>query len=137
MLLVLFALTTQGARRTSLTYDEPIYIAAGYSDFATGDLHWHHPSLINHPPRINVLATWPLLLSPSRPDPRTVTDWRSEGVLSFARALPPILGPLEAVTFATRQPIIWRALLLGALARRWAGQWAVAWQDCRRWGHAF
>jgi hypothetical protein len=53
MLLVLFALTTQGARRTSLTYDEPIYIAAGYSDFATGttlhslitlpgSMYWRH-----------------------------------------------------------------------------------------------
>lgn len=122
LLLVLFALTTLGARRTSLTYDEPLYIAIGYSDLSTGDMRWHRPPVDNHPPLINLWTAWPLLLSPSHPDPTVVPGWGTENVLGFARALLPLLGPLEAVTFATRLPVMWLALMLGALVYRWAGQ---------------
>jgi len=120
LLLVLFAMTTLGARRTSLTYDEPIYIATGYSDLSKGYVRWH--AVIGHPPLVNMLTAWPLLLSPSRPDPTLVPEWGSDNMLGFARALLPMLGPLEAVTFATRLPVMWLALVLGALVYRWARQ---------------
>lgn len=125
MLLVLFALTTQGARRASLTYDEPMYIATGYSALYTGDVRWY--AVVGHPPLVNMLTAWTLLLAPNRPDPILAPEWGGQDLLGFARTLLPKLGPLEVVTFATRVPVMWMTLLLGTLVHRWAtdvgGRW--------------
>ncbi len=117
LLLVLYAQLMGGIRVLSLTYDEPIYIGVGYSDWAAGDPYWH--GHIGHPPLVNLLTAWPLMLDPARPDPRSFAQWGSSDVLGFAHALIPHLG-LERATVLTRIPVIWITLLLAALVYRWA-----------------
>jgi 4-amino-4-deoxy-L-arabinose transferase-like glycosyltransferase len=122
-LLVLFAQATSGACALSFTYDEPIYIGAGYADWMTGDVRMH--GFIGHPPLINMLTTWPLLLDCGhRPDPRQFSQWGGDDNLGFARDLLPHLGPPDRTAFLTRLPVIWITLLLAALVFRWAdGLW--------------
>jgi len=117
LLLALYAQLMGGIRGLSLTYDEPIYIGVGYSDWAARDLSWH--GHIGHPPLVNLWTAWPLLLDPARPDPRALPQWGSSDVLGFGRALLPLLG-LERATVLTRIPVIWITLLLAALVYRWS-----------------
>lgn len=119
LLLALYAQLMSGIQALSLTYDEPIYIGVGYSDWAARDLYWH--GHIGHPPLVNLLTAWPLLLDPARPDPRSFSQWGSSDILGFAHALLPRLG-LERATVLTRIPVIWITLLLAALVYRWAGE---------------
>ncbi len=120
LLLVFFAQATTGINKLSLTYDEPIYIGVGYSDWTTGDPFWH--GHIGHPPLVNLWTAWPLLLVPSHPDPRTFPQWGSSDVLGFSRALLVALGDLDRAAMLTRLPVVWLALLLAALVYRWAGE---------------
>jgi len=118
LLLVFFAQAISGINALSLTYDEPIYIGVGYSDWSTGDPFWH--GHIGHPPLVNLLTAWPLLLAPDHPDPRTFPQWGSSDVLGFSRALLVQLGRLDRTTMLTRLPVVWIAVLLAALVYRWA-----------------
>ncbi len=120
LLWLLFAQTMASSRRLSLTYDEPIYTAIGYADLTTGDVRWH--GVIGHPPLVNLLTAWPLLLDSDRPDARQVPGWGTEDSLGFSRAMIARLGSLERVTLVTRIPVIWLALLLAAFVYRWAQQ---------------
>jgi len=120
LLLALFAQAMGGARRTSFTYDEPIYTALGYADLTTGDVRLHQ--VIGHPPLINLLTAWPLLLGQARPDARQVPGWGTDDSLGFSRALVNQLGALDRVALVTRLPVMWLALLLAALVYRWAQQ---------------
>ncbi len=120
LLLVFFAQAISGIDELSLTYDEPIYIGVGYSDWTTGDPFWH--GHIGHPPLVNLLTAWPLLLMPDRPDPRAFPQWGSSDVLNFSRALLGQLGSLNRTTMLTRLPVVWIAVLLAALVYRWAAQ---------------
>lgn len=126
LLLLGFGTLIAGIAPLSLTYDEPIYIGAGYSDWVTRDMAWHGP--IGHPPLMNLLTAWPLLLAESRPDPRAFPQWHTSDILGFARALLPQLGPLARTTFVTRLPVAWLTLLLGAWVCRWARE---LWRDRR------
>lgn len=117
-LLILFTQTLFASRQLSLTYDEPIYTAIGYSDWATGDMRWH--GVIGHPPLVNLLSAWPLFLGPTRPDPTQIPGWGTEDSLGFSRALLVRLGTLDQVALVTRLPIMWLALLLAAFVYRWA-----------------
>ncbi len=118
LLLYFFGQAVAGIGPLSLTYDEPIYTGVGYADLATGDVAWHEH--VGHPPLVNLLTAWPLLLNPQRPDPRTFPQWGSSDMLGFSRDILPHLGTLEQVTFVTRLPIIWLCVLLAALVYRWA-----------------
>jgi len=120
LLLVLFAQTALASRHLSLTYDEPIYTAIGYADLTSGDVRWHE--VIGHPPLVNLLTAWPLLLGPNRPDARQIPSWGSVDSLGFSRAMVKQLGPLERTTFVTRIPVMWLSLLLAAFVYRWAQQ---------------
>ena len=120
LLLYFFGQAVAGIRPLSLTYDEPIYTSVGYADLVTSNVDWHEH--VGHPPVVNLLTAWPLLLNPERPDPRTFPQWGSSDVLGFARSLLPHLGELESTTFVTRIPVIWIALLLAALVYRWANE---------------
>ena len=120
LLLVLFAQTALASRHLSLTYDEPLYIAIGYADLTTRDVRWHE--VIGHPPLVNLLTAWPLLLDPNQPDARQIPSWGSVDSLGFSRAMVKQLGPLERTTFVTRIPVMWLSLLLAAFVYRWAQQ---------------
>ena len=120
LLLVFFAQTMQASRRLSLTYDEPIYTALGYADWVTRDPRWHQ--VIGHPPLVNLLTSWPLLLGPTHPDPTQVPGWGTEDALGFSRALVVQLGSLDRVALVTRLPVMGLALLLAAFVYRWAQQ---------------
>lgn len=119
-LLVLFAQTMFASRQLSLTYDEPIYTAAGYAVLTTGNMHWH--AVIGHPPLVNLLTAWPLLLDSARPDATQVFGWGTDDLLGFSRALIDQLGSLERVALVTRLPVMWLTLLLAAFVYRWAQQ---------------
>jgi 4-amino-4-deoxy-L-arabinose transferase-like glycosyltransferase len=119
-LLILFAQTMFASRQLSLTYDEPIYTATGYADLTTGDVRWH--GVIGHPPLVNLLTAWPLLLDSLHPDARQVPGWGTQDSLGFSRALINRLGPLERVALVTRLPVMWLALVLAACVYRWAQQ---------------
>jgi len=119
-LLALFAQMAFASRRLSLTYDEPIYTAIGYADLTTGDMHWH--SVIGHPPLVNLLTAWPLLLEPARPDATQIPAWGTNDSLGFSRALITQFESLERVALVTRLPVMWLTLLLAAFVYRWARQ---------------
>lgn len=119
LLLVMFAQLVCGARHLSMTSDEPSHIVAGLTYLATGDL-WI-PPLHGHPPLINVLAAWPLLLQPERPPFRALAGW-GDDFSTYVRATWPLLGPIERVAFVTRLPIMLMALALAALVFRWTSQ---------------
>ncbi len=118
LLLALFGQAVFGSTRLSLTTDEPMHIAMGYTVLATGD--YHLLPLHIHPPLVNAWAAWPLLLRPDRPDPRQVPGWDQDNLWKFSAQLIPRLGPVESVELATRVPIMLLALLLGAVVYRWA-----------------
>jgi 4-amino-4-deoxy-L-arabinose transferase-like glycosyltransferase len=117
LLLVLFGQSVFGSLRLSLTVDEPIHIAMGYTWLSAGD-----PGQMpqHEPPLINQWSAWPLLLRPDVPDPRQVPEWDSSYPPHFATELLTLLGPIESVELATRVPVILVSLLLGAVVYRWA-----------------
>jgi 4-amino-4-deoxy-L-arabinose transferase-like glycosyltransferase len=119
-LLALFAQTALASRQLSLTYDEPLYTAIGYADLTTGDMRWH--GVIGHPPLVNLLTAWPLLLDSIRPDARQTASWGTDDSLGFSRALITQFESLERTALVTRLPVMWLALLLAAFVYRWAQQ---------------
>ena len=118
LLLALFGQAVLGSVRLSLTTDEPMHIAMGYTVLATGDYHLLPVHI--HPPLVNVWAAWPLLLRPDRPDPQQVPGWDEDNLFKFSAQLITRLGPVESVELATRVPIMLLSLLLGAIVYRWA-----------------
>ncbi len=118
LLLALFGQTALGSIRLSLTTDEPMHIAMGYTSLTIGDYSLL-PAHI-HPPFTNEWAAWPLVLRTERPDPRQVPGWEEKNLFQFSAQLLDRLGPIEAIELATRVPIMLLSLLLGALVYRWA-----------------
>jgi hypothetical protein len=125
LLLIFFGQAAFGSVRLSLTTDEPMHIAMGYTSVAVGDYRLLPVHI--HPPLTNMWAAWPLLLRPDRPDPREVEGWADGNLFKFSARLIEQLGPVEAVEFATRVPIMLLSLLLGALVFRWASDLGGAW----------
>ncbi len=117
---LLFAQMALAAPQLSLTYDEPIYTAVGYADLTTGDVRWHE--VVGHPPLINLLTAWPLLLGANRPDATKISGWGTEDLLGFSRSLVAQLGPPEYTAFVTRIPVMLLTLLLATVVYRWAQQ---------------
>jgi len=107
-----------GSVRLSLTTDEPMHIAMGYTELTTGDYSLLPQHI--HPPLVNMWAAWPLLIRPDHPDPRQMPGWAEGNLWKFSAQLLAQLGPVESVELATRVPIMLLALLLGALVYRWA-----------------
>jgi len=117
LMLALFAQLCLSAPHLSMTSDEPSHIVAGLTYLITGEL-WV-PPLHGHPPLINALTAWPLLLQPERPTLQNLDGW-GFAFSSYVRATWPLLGPIERVAFVTRLPVMLLALLLAALVFRWA-----------------
>src|SRR4030042_1019119 len=99
LLLALFAQLALTSPHQSLTADEPVYIAAGYAYLRTGDLRLQ--PAVQHPPLMNVLEAWPLLLRPDAPDVLSVAGWDQATLSRFIITLLPRLGPVQAQGFST------------------------------------
>lgn len=126
LLLILFGLLVLSVRFKSPTADEQNHLARGLAYLRTGDLRLSQ----EHPPGINAWAAWPLLLDPRVRLPLESPSWADAEWYGFADQLlwgrdgPP--HP-QAMVFATRVPVTWLALLLAALAYRWARELGGAW----------
>lgn len=121
LLLLLFALLVTGARRLSMTQDEPAHVVGGYTLLARGkEGFWTFPQR-GHPPLINLAQA--LLFFVSDPHVpvesldgwgdnyvRYVADWRSH------------LVPIERTEVLSRMPVILLTVLLGALIFCWGRQ---------------
>jgi hypothetical protein len=119
LLLVLFALLALGARRLSLTIDEPMHLTAGYALLARGqDALWLVPAR-GHPLLVNAWEALPIYVGqPDLPLER-MQGWQEyhiDLVLDFVARL----VPLEAAEMAGRVPEMLLAVLLAAVVFRWA-----------------
>ncbi len=119
LLLWFFFWGAYNAQAQSPTMDEQNHIARGYALLRTGD-----PRLsIEHPPLVNALEALPLfLLGPLR---MPTDDWSWE-VSEWYRFADLFLwhsaNPVEPMVFLARLPVMGLAVLLAALAYRWAGE---------------
>jgi len=100
-------------RVKTVTFDEPVYIVAGYSYLKTGDfsLSWQHP------PLINVISATPLVfldLKIQRYDPH-------RSGRSFVHDFLYVTNDhADQIVFWARLPIVFLSLLLGFTVFRWA-----------------
>ena len=118
LLLFLFALLVLGARQTSLTTDEPSYIAIGYALLAQGqEAFWILPQR-GYPPLLpGMEALLVYLADPNIPLER-LAGWPT-GYASFIRDFKPYMLPLERTKTVTRMPTILLTVILGAVVFRW------------------
>ena len=118
-LLILFALLVLGARRTALTADEPTYIAWGYALWAKGQEAF--PLLVQrgYPPLlIRMEAALLYWADPDIPVDR-LPGWPHDYV-PYLEAFTPYLRPLERTKMASRMPVVFLTVVLGAVVFRWA-----------------
>ena len=121
LLLLLLAFFAQGMahiRSASITFDEGPHLATGYATLRTGDFRLQPIHI--HPPLANVLAAAPLLLQNDLPDPRAVDGWEIASLSAITDAVVWQYPHPERLAVAGRLPILWLAVLLGALLCRWA-----------------
>ncbi len=121
LLLLLLAFFAQGMahiRSASITFDEGPHLATGYATLRTGDFRLQPIHI--HPPLANVLAAAPLLLQDDLPDPRAVDGWEIASLSAITDAVVWQYPHPERLAVAGRLPILWLAVLLGALLCRWA-----------------
>ncbi|HET8999371.1 MAG TPA: phospholipid carrier-dependent glycosyltransferase [bacterium] len=102
----------------SMTYDEPVYIAAGYSYWETRDDRMNG----EHPPILKMLIALPLLslgLTVPTDDP----SWREGGQGPFSRAFLSRQGVnVERIVFRSRLSIVFIGFLLALFVRKWAAE---------------
>jgi 4-amino-4-deoxy-L-arabinose transferase-like glycosyltransferase len=118
LLLVFFAQLAFGARRLSLTSDEPSKLGAGYTYLTTGET-WQVPSH-GHPPLIVAWIALPVVLGNPHISLQTLPNWHTDILPPYFRALLPLLGPVEQLEVAGRVPVMLLGLLLAGLVFRWA-----------------
>jgi hypothetical protein len=118
LLLVLFTLLTTGARRLSLTQDEPSHIVGGYTLLDQGrEGFWTFPKR-GHPPLINVGQALVLFLTTPRVPVQSLDGW-GDNYVSYVSAWLPYLDPIERTEVLGRTPVMLLTILLGALVFRW------------------
>ena len=118
LLLAFFAQGMQHIRSTSLTFDEGPHLAVGYTTLRTGDFRLQPVHI--HPPLANGFAALPLLLQDDLPDPRAIDGWDIASLSAITDAVVWQYPHPERLALAGRLPILWLAVLLGALICRWA-----------------
>jgi 4-amino-4-deoxy-L-arabinose transferase-like glycosyltransferase len=108
--------TLLSMRHMSLTYDEPVYIAAGYSYWQTRDDRVNRED----PPLLKMLIALPLL--PLRLTvPTGDRSWRVGDEFAFARTfLTRQRGAVERNAFRPRLAIVCVGVVLALFVRRWA-----------------
>jgi dolichyl-phosphate-mannose--protein O-mannosyl transferase len=116
LLVVMGALMVTSALQESSTWDEGLFLAAGYSHLKTGDFRMH----LGHPPLARMLCALPLLWL--KPDlPRDSPSWAQGNALEFPV---PFLYrnrvPADIMLSAGRMVTILMTLLLGLAVALWA-----------------
>ncbi|HKX16463.1 MAG TPA: phospholipid carrier-dependent glycosyltransferase [bacterium] len=105
-------------RHTSLTFDEPVYIAAGASYWQTRDDRMNR----EHPPLLKMLIALPLLaqrFSVPTDDP----SWRMSEEQGFADVfLSRQDGSIDRVVFLSRVPVVAMGVVLALFVRQWAAE---------------
>ncbi len=116
LLAVLGAVQVASVRDDSATFDEGLYVTAGYSYLKTGDFRMN----VEHPPLAKLLLALPLiLLDPTLPlgDP----SWAKADLLDFSRVF--LYGnrvPADRMLFAARMVAILFTLMFGLAVALWA-----------------
>ncbi len=117
-LCILFALLTSGAIRTSVTADEPTYIACGYGLLARGREVFPLLTQRGYTPLLIALEALPLYLANPHIPVEQLAGWPND-YTAFAQAFRPyLLAP--SVQLLTRMPTIFLTVLLAAVVGRWA-----------------
>jgi hypothetical protein len=125
LLLLLFGLLTAGARRLSMTQDEPAHVVAGYALLARGaDGFWTYPQR-GHPPLIDLLEGFLLFLSHPNVPLEQLDGW-GYNFVSYVADWRPFLLPAERTEALSRTPIMLLTVLLGAVVFRWGKELAGA-----------
>lgn len=118
--LTFWALVLQTALLKSPTSDEPAHFIRGYVLWQTGDLDLQ----LGHTPWSHRLIGALLQTEPGAPDVRQLESWASRDRLAIAAELLWELGlDVDRLFLLARLPIIWLALLLGALMMSWSRRW--------------
>lgn len=103
---------------TSLTFDEPVYIASGYSYWVTRDGRMN----VEHPPALKMLIGLPLLplqLTLPTDDP----SWQRGEEGTFAQVfLSRNVAVVERIVFWSRLPVVLAGAALALFVRRWAAE---------------
>jgi 4-amino-4-deoxy-L-arabinose transferase-like glycosyltransferase len=112
------------ARKEAQTWDEAVYISAGYSYWKTGDFRLNP----EHPPLAKLLAAVPLLFG-SLDLPLEDPAWKNSDEYAFgARFLYDNRLPADTILFLSRCTTIFLTLLFGLTISLWtkrrAGMWA-------------
>lgn len=124
-LLLYFLLATHAARATSLTVDEGLHIASGYTILRTGD----YRLVEEHPPAIKLWLAAPLLPLYDLADPATLPAW-DEAAHPTTESLP-LLHMAQQLLYPSRPVERWlvpaRAMeaLLGVLLLATITRWAA------------
>lgn len=130
LLLLFWLLTLYAARSTSMTVDEGLHIASGYSILRTGD----YRLVEEHPPLAKMWAALPLLFVPGLPDPRQFPAWdealiqpeESLPLLMMAQKIVAAYTPVDRLVLPARAMIALLGLLLAAVVYRWAADlWGI------------
>ncbi len=124
LLLILWTLTLRAACAISLTIDEGLHIASGYTILRTGD----YRLIEEHPPLTKLWLALPLLAVRDLPDPRSLPAWteaaapttESLPLLHMAQQLIYPYRPLDRLVLPARAMEALLAVLLGAAVFRWA-----------------
>jgi len=131
LLLLLFAQAAGAASRTSLTVDEGLHMTSGYTILRTGDFRL----VEEHPPLVKVWAALPLLPVSGLADPGSFAPWAEAAspttsslpLLRMTRQLLYPYRPIDRLVLPSRAMMALLAVLLGAVALRWAA-------DLSGWG---
>lgn len=120
-LLVFWGLALATALGKSPTSDEPAHFIRGYVLRQTGDLDLQ----LGHTPLSHRFIGLLLLTEPDAPDVRQLASWPTRDRLAIAAELLWQQGlVVERLFLLARLPIVWLALLLGAMM----GSWALSWR---------
>src|SRR3989344_4850831 len=106
---------------TSMTWDEPQHIAAGYSKIMTGDFRMN----TEHPPLMHFLEGLPLLIL--KPKLTLDESWNNKNMMEFTRRFFFVnnKNPRELLTYG-RIPIIFLTISLGIIVFLWAKKlWGI------------
>ncbi len=118
-LLILFALLVGIARQTSLTADEPTYIAWGYVLLARGTEAFPLLTQRGYPPLlIGIEAALLYAAEPNIPIEQ-LAGWPDD-YATFLAAFKPYMEPMARTKMAARLPPILLTVLMGAVVYRWA-----------------
>lgn len=124
LLCLLFAQAALSMRATSLTIDEGLHIASGYTILRTGD----YRLVEEHPPLIKLWLALPLLPLRDLADPTTLSAWEEAAhptteslpLLTMAQQLLYPHVPFDRWLLPARMMSALLAVLLGAVVWRWA-----------------